>query len=935
MSAAVAAPGSAEPFVGRLRELQTFDECARGAREGRPWLLLVEGEPGIGKTALLRRFAGVLDGFIVLRAAGDPAEADFAYGLLSQLLPRLPAPARSASRLLQGELSPMEPPARVGAALLEALGRVQSAGPVALIVDDVQWVDRPSMRALAFALRRLYADRVLTVLAARVAKDEGPLIGGVDEGPWRSLIAGHEWIAEVRMTGLGNAEVAELAAQRGGDLAPEAAERLHAHTGGHPLYLRTLLADLPPSVLGRMDRPLPVPGSLTAAVRRQVDALPPSSQALLQALAVLDARVPLATAGALAEVADTASSLEPLISSGLVSWWPTEPPCPIRIKHVLLRDAVYAALPPVHRRHLHGRASDLVPVSAAWAHRVAAADRADPTLADELEAASTELMRQGQVLRGATFLQWASELSDSRAERERRLLISVAHLLCSLNIGAAAPLRPSAEACAPSALRTYVLGIYAVTRGAFAEAEGLLGGDLDAQASLPRDILAMTRASLSCSYMWQGRGDDSLREARRALSFGLRDHHVGAVAKGFAIIGCLLDQGPGAATPIFDEVGLPARAMDVVPIDAYALAYRGATHMLAGRLAEAQEDLTTAARLSQDGPIVEADVMSCFWLAQTEYLLGSWDQAVITAERAVANASMVEMPSTQAPTHAVASLVLSGRGDEERATQRMATAQQWMDLMGPAQYAVFTGMAAAAQAQARADFPTMFEALEPLTAMEVSTGWLRLYDAWWRPLFVESLIGTQQRRAAADALDQLAAVAARTPYLRLATAWLGGRLLMASGDDSRARTAFESGLAIPEGRGDVVILRAHLERAYGQFLLAQREAGPAGVALRRAHGRYVALGARPFADRVVSELSGLDPRVEDTAAQALPFTERERDIAHLVARGMTNQEVASQLFISAKTVEYHLGNIFARLGISSRRQLRGLLAQQLASTALA
>jgi hypothetical protein len=161
---------------------------------------------------------------------------------------------------------------------------------------------------------------------------------------------------------------------------------LWEHTGGHPLYLQSLLADPALARMAAAGMPLPVPTTLSATVTAALDRLPATARGLVEALAVLDTRVPLVLAGQLAGTPDPAAALHPLLDAGLVGWEPGEPSAPVRIGHALQRDAVYQAIPPERRRALHTTAATLVDADSAWAHRVAACDRADPDLADALHA---------------------------------------------------------------------------------------------------------------------------------------------------------------------------------------------------------------------------------------------------------------------------------------------------------------------------------------------------------------------------------------------------------------------------------------------------------------------------------------------------------------------------------------------------------------------
>jgi DNA-binding CsgD family transcriptional regulator len=183
------------------------------------------------------------------------------------------------------------------------------------------------------------------------------------------------------------------------------------------------------------------------------------------------------------------------------------------------------------------------------------------------------------------------------------------------------------------------------------------------------------------------------------------------------------------------------------------------------------------------------------------------------------------------------------------------------------------------------------------------------------------MIATNQPDRARRALDQVRELAEDAPALRGAVPWLSGWFGQVSGDLRAARIAFESGLARPVGANDRLMHRARLEQAYGHLLLAMHDRRGAITSLTQAHRRFAAIGARPFLERCAADLNACGLEL-DTPSRLDLLTEREREVVYLVARGLTNRQAAAQLYVTEKTVEYHLGNVYAKLGIASRRQLR-------------
>jgi hypothetical protein len=258
------------------------------------------------------------------------------------------------------------------------------------------------------------------------------------------------------LSGLRVSDVAPLAAALGaGPLVPDAIRRLHDRTGGHTLYLRTVLSDQ--ESLERLDRETAVvPASLAAAIGDQLAALPAPTRSLLEMLATVNGRVPLALLGESASVTEPTAAIEPAVRAGLADLPPDEPTRPVVIRHALQRDAIYAGMTADRRRELHARAVTIADEASGWAHRVASLDRPDEGLAAQLERLASTEAASGRLALAATHLQWASGISPARADRERRLLTAALHLMLAEEAQGLA-LRETVEAASPSPLRSCVL----------------------------------------------------------------------------------------------------------------------------------------------------------------------------------------------------------------------------------------------------------------------------------------------------------------------------------------------------------------------------------------------------------------------------------------------------------------------------------------------
>jgi hypothetical protein len=360
---------------GREGDLDALEDALADARGGSPRVVVVEGEPGMGKTALLDAVLSERTergGYV--RVTCDRFEEDVAYAVAGMLLAEAP--------------DPMVAPTIVGRQLIAWLGRLQQDADVGVLaVDDVQWMDRPSVDALRFALRRLRADRILAVLARRPPD--------VDD-PWSSLLSDTGSVRRQRLGALTAGDVTALArAERGWVLSAATAERLVRHTGGSPLLVKAFLHEVSQEQLSLPSADLPVPATAAAAVQRMLQDVDERAVQLVRALAVLaepTTRVPL---GAVAGMADVSTSLTAAVRTGAVVEDVANGT--FAFAHSLYRDAVYESTPAARRRSLHERAVDWTTGQRRLAHRVAATDRPDGDLAATLVAAAEGEAGAGRV----------------------------------------------------------------------------------------------------------------------------------------------------------------------------------------------------------------------------------------------------------------------------------------------------------------------------------------------------------------------------------------------------------------------------------------------------------------------------------------------------------------------------------------------------------
>jgi DNA-binding CsgD family transcriptional regulator len=904
-----------EVFVGRVAELARLAEVLTRVEAGEPWLVTIEGDSGIGKTALARRCLAQANGVKVLSARGDQAETNLDFGIVDQLLwaagdavPTVPS---------TGGAGPAVSSFAVGAHLLEVVGGQQTTGAVALLIDDLQWADRRSVEALTFMLRRLSVD---AVLAVALYSGPGDRLGEAAQGMLRSV----ENRLDIPLGGLGLDEVAALAAAlTPGQLNSDAVQWLYQGTGGHPLYLRTVLSDgsgFDPQAPGR----LTLPRSLAAAVGDHLRVLPRETRSILEMLSVLNVRLPVAQLGAAAQVDSPAALIEPAVVAGLVDWWPEEPTCPIEIRHQLVRDAIYADIAAARRRQLHAQAASVVSESASWEHRVAALDRPDESLAAELEQLAGDEAAEFRLVLAATHLRWASDISPARTDRERRLLTAALYLTDEAQ---GAVLRPAVEQATPSPLRSFVLGAMAEADGQLAEAERHYGEALAQARNDPGSQLLAARiaARMAGTYTLRGEGEKTMALGRWALGTGCLDPWATSQTRTRIAVGASQAIGPREALAELGHLDADPAQLDL--IDADGLSWRGVLRLVAGDPAQAVTDLTACVKMVRRGATLALGLRTYGYLALAQYLAGEWDDALLTANQGLSVAAIRARRFDLPLLYLAAACVPAARGQAEEAEGYTRRAEEVAASLDYGQERLYAAMARALVRQASGDYLGMADALGYWRDDAALDGRSRRDAMLWRPLLAEGLIGSGQADQAAAVLDRLRAGSGQVAYLRPALAWLDGWLAEVQDSPERAQQIYARGEETAGTQSPFYAARLLL--AHGRLLRRTGQRSAAIERLQRANDLYLALRAAPFIAQTQEELAAcrLPADLAKKEQPALALTSRETEVAHLVGKGMSNPEIAAELLISRKAVEYHLGNIYAKFGLRGRQQLRRFVQQ--------
>ena len=911
------------PFVGRRAELAAIDGAVAAARRGEPGIGWIAGAAGMGKSALLACAIARAGPVNLLTATGDEAESALPYGVVDQLAAALPADLLAQYPLAGPARDPGADPMVVGADLLAALGAVGGDDPLLVVVDDVQWADDLSVRTLFFVLRRLRHDRVVVLLGVRTP-DPG-LLDGEDEAAvdprWERVLGSVHGARRLPLTGLAPAELSELAAAIGRPLrSTGTAERLWARTRGHPLHARTLLEELAPEVLAATTTDmLPAPRSLAAVVLVRLSRASAAGQALVVAASVLGEPCALADAAALATAAgldpvdDPAAALDEGVRVGLLTERGDRPVGGVGFVHPLLRAAVYGDQPPARRRALHRAAAALVRGRAALTHRIAAASGPDPELAADLERLAGDAAAESSPLDVADLWHAAAAVSVDPDDRERRAFRAVEVLLAAGEIGRASALEGEVAAARPGPVRDGLLGRLALLRGALARARPLL----DAAARDADDrTRAIATADLALLSVLEGHPARAVELATGCFADPANGPLVRQPA-GFALILGLVAEGrPDNARAVLGLAAGPPEAR--TPLYADTLVVQGILATSVDDDAAAEVDLGEALRLARTGRPVRTASLASAYLAMVRDRTGAADglDAVELAVSSTRDAGQ-GFAELMVRGHAAAMHALRGHAGPARAhLEVVAAGSAWWGST------IVTASAGALLALVEDDAAGMLRALEPVLRPEVAA----LADAIGalgpRALHAEALLRLGRVDEARAAVEALEALLADRPagHVRVDAARLRGLLAEADGDPAGARAAFESGLATARTAA-VPLARARLETDLGRHLVAAGERRTGVDLLRAARDRLTALGATPFLAPCEDLLhaAGLTPSPEE---EALGLTPHEDAVVALVVRGLTNREVAQELFVSPRTVAYHLSNVYAKLGVTSRAQLR-------------
>jgi DNA-binding CsgD family transcriptional regulator len=901
----------AAQLLGRQREREVLTRLLEAAREGHGGVLAVYGEPGVGKSALLDDAVEAGADFHVARAVGVEGEMELAFAALQQLctpsldlMDRLPDPQREALEVALGLSAGRAPnPFLVGLAVLNLLSEVAVAQPLLCVVDDAQWLDRASAGALAFVARRLLGERIAMVFAARE--------------PIEALAR----IAEVRLKPLGHQDArALLDSVLTARLDEQVLERIVAETGGNPLAILELPLGLSPAQLAGgfgLPEAQPLSAGIEQSFTRRLARLPRAAQRLLLLAAadpVGDPALLWRAAGLLGIPESAGDTVE---AAGLLVLGPR-----VAFRHPLVRSAVYRAADPGERREVHSALADatepeLDPDRRAW-HRAQAASVPDEDIAAELERSAARAQARGGLAAVAAFLERAAELSPESANRARRLLAAADAKRDAGDLEAALGLLERVEPDALDALDRVRVDLLrakvALEQWRSYDAGRLFMSAAQRLESLDPELARETYLEALSGAMANDLDVDGgalavAAAARAAPPATGRPRMVDLLLDAFAI---RLTDGYAAAAPTLARALEHLLALDLSTeegrrwlslsgarngqIVALELWDDAALYLLEDRQLQVARDAGASGHLQFALTFVARNHMLAGELAEAAQLI---DQARSITE-ATGNAPLVNAPM----------ILAAWRGDEARASELIAatseqSAQRRWTSNNYARSVLYNGLG-----RHDAALEAAWEAMQPDPIG---------YGTWLVPELAEaaSRAGDNARLEFA-----LAWISQRTRAVR--SNWARGiearvRALLSEGEV--ADTLYRESVAQLSGtRARLELARTHL--LYGEWLRRERRRVDAREHLREALEALAGMGADAYARRAERELLATGERARKRTVETLgDLTSQETQISRLVAEGLTNRDIAAQLFISPSTVEYHLRKAFRKLGVKSRTQL--------------
>lgn len=865
--------------VGRDDELSELSRrCAETATTGAD-VIAVVGPPGIGKSALLRELAS---SDRALWAQAAPWDSGDEMAVLRQLVQSdVPADRNAAAETLAAHLG---------------------GEPHFLIVDDSDHADPMSLQAIASLVRHHRQLPVLVVL--------GMTASGSASGAQFAT-------TQLRLEGIDAEAVSTLAARRGRALHPAMVDELTRHTAGNPRDVIALLDEVPAAVWAQPEVRLPAPRRVVEEVGDRLQCCGPDGQALMKALAVLEDDATLDEVAQLAELDNPLTAIDAAAAAGLVM---TSSGHQVRLRDPLTRAAMLEIMGANAAAEVHRRAAKIVADPARQLrHRVAATPTADPALADEVDRLALTRGAEGAWAQAAGLFREASRLTADPLLRDDRLTKSVDALVAAGDCLSAASMIPAIESLRETPLRNAVLGYLAILRGRAAESEIRLGRAWDiVNVKREPEVAALISQRYVLHSLVRGQGKQIVEWAQRAVELAGEDSSAGIEALAIRGLGFAMEGNPVAASEAYDSL---VQRVKQGPQTQRVTMGHGWLQLSQDDIDAARGNLETAVATAKLGGSSRITLWALAWLARTYFLTGEWDRALGAVEHgrrlAASSGIVLQIPLlewTAAHVHA-----LRGSWVDAAAAANRAEA-----ITGDCEMMRIPAALARAQiGEAEADYAKVRRVLEPLRRMQQQGVALAEPSFWpWADVLGNALVVEGALQEADEFLKPHEA-RAKAQGRRSTSARLGmvrGRMYGAVGDIDSARTSFEAALELLDGL-PLRVDTARVNYVYGQTLRRAGKRRQADAVLGTARDLYLALGATNYVERCERELKAGGVNPMRAPQGAVELTPQEEAVTNLVARGMSNREVAAELYVSTKTVQYHLTRVYAKLGVRSRAEL--------------
>ncbi|MDV8056532.1 LuxR C-terminal-related transcriptional regulator [Rhodococcus sp. IEGM 1343] len=891
---------SPAPLVARGELLDALVDEVQDA-DARSRFVVVDGAAGVGKTAVLRELAARLDAAEprprVRQVSAVPWETSRPWEIAHQCFPEIDvADGRTLPERIAGSNGP---------------------SVTAVLIDDAQDADADSLRVLASTVRRHRDSKIAVVCIRRILP-----AGSIESHEILDRAADTRFVVEP----LGSDNVAELAALRGVILSPSSAAHLTAHTGGRPKQVSALLSELPGHMWTGVRPELPAPEYVQASVRAALSESSADTVRLVQAVAVLDGARPVSTVCEVAEIDDPSAALDLAEALGLALVRRRSGITLLECPDGMIRAAVLATMSRTGVADVHRAAASAEADPAdRLAHRAEAALLPEPHMADELESLAAERARTGEWATAARLFMLSSRASGDAGLREDRLVRGVDALIGAGDVRGASDYIAEIESLHETPSRNAVLGYLAILRGRPQEADARLTRAWQlVRTRHDRDVAAVICHRQVLHNLARCDGGALVYWADRAVELVGSDHPTAVEAQAIRGLGLAGTGRVAEALASYEDLWGQAGTGAVgqrVQMGA------GWLHLATDSVELARSELEAAAPTDFLGGSTRIALWANAWLARTYFVTGEWDAALRIVGRAsdLADSSGAALIVPLLQWTAMQIHALRGDWDAAAASSRRGES-------GARDYEIMrvpTALGRAAISEARADYAGVLRALSPLTQQWAHADVSEPGFWAWPDVYANALI-VEGRLDEADAFltpheARVAERGHRSAHARLACA--RGRWHGATGDMDSARASFEDALdslmPLP-----LVYDRARVNYAYGQTLRRAGKRREADVVVTAARDDYLSLGATTYVRRCDRELKagGVHAILKDRPHNAL--TPQEDAVSSLVATGLTNREVAAELFLSVKTVQFHLTRVYAKLGVRSRSELAAARASE-------